>query len=79
METEWISVDERLPEVKYEHNDMVYVLMAMGHNVRDGCYIKYDDEKVGSFHWSETNEMHDVTEHVTHWMPLPKPPKTEEK
>ena len=64
---EWISVDDRLPEEKV--NCIVHYKHAYCDN--DGywtigiCF--YDGEKF-QMHWAYK---------VTHWMPLPEPPKGE--
>ena len=64
---EWISVDERLPEEKV--NCIVYYKHAYCDNddywAIGICF--YDGEKF-QMDWSYK---------VTHWMPLPKPPKGE--
>ena len=73
METKWISVDDRLPDEDCtvdvwipEYNDP-YKRVADVHfnSSQKTFYIDYD--------------YLDVTKDITHWMPLPKPPKTEEK
>lgn len=57
--SEWISVEDRLPEIG------VYVMVFLGkqgHNPTTYNFCQYT--KFG-FHLSN----------VTHWMPLPEPPK----
>ena len=62
---EWISVKDRLPE----HGDIVL------------CHTKHDDLLV--FQWCEmshrwVDQYEDYRqEYITHWMPLPQPPKGE--
>ncbi len=63
----WIPVTERLPEKKKAH----YL-----------CYL--DDDSVGVCYWSNISihgskwEWHNPNwKEVTHWMPLPEPPKEE--
>lgn len=64
---EWISVKERLPEEKKAH----YL-----------CYL--DDDSIAVCYWSNISingirwEWHNPNwKEVTHWMPLPEPPKEE--
>lgn len=64
---EWISVKDRLPD------DLRFVLVYIRH--KKTPYDQYRDirimlrlEKYGWLHLEERSE-------VTHWMPLPKPPK----
>ena len=61
---EWINIDEKLPE----------------NGLRVLCYNDYIHLKDydsgfhdGEFHWT-SNRIGQI-EGVTHWMPLPKPPK----
>lgn len=65
---EWISVKDRLPE----HDD--YCLVCLGrHIVRIGVY------KYGHWHYCVGIYMTEPElrpgMYVTHWMPLPEPPK----
>lgn len=60
--TGWISVEEKLPE----HN--TYVICTNEETVRELFY------SCGCFY----SGMDDQTREVTHWMPLPQPPKGEE-
>jgi hypothetical protein len=78
-ETEWISVGENLPERG------VIVLMALSHGeVETGC-LMHDDPGDTDICWRlERTAPQDEfiiyglrDEVVTHWMPLPAPPKTE--
>ena len=66
----WISVKDRLPEV-----DKPILYCAFGRSVGEGVYRGFDGVHhvwnmyaVSGTHWD--NE-------VTHWMPLPEPPKEE--
>ena len=61
---EWISVDERLPQ-----NDEDVLVWVNGTH-RD---MAYRDEGV----WYD--EEHNHLKNITHWMPLPKPPKEGEQ
>lgn len=60
--SEWISVDERLPA-----DDIAQYLVYDLH----GCYFAADFEG-GEFN---LNDDYFTSEEVTHWMPLPEPPK----
>jgi hypothetical protein len=65
--TEWISVQERLPE---EGEDvLIYTGFAgVDHAWRDGPdFVLYRSDSY--------NEALVFNEQVTHWMPLPEPPK----
>ena len=79
----WISVKDKLPSCNYElHETGDYVSnvvmvhdvnsyefnMGFGHVNDDGIWTVYDGE-------------HDFmnVQNVTHWMPLPKPPKEEKE
>lgn len=62
METNWISVKERLPKF----GDDVLVADKEGVTL---AFLTVEGEWV--------IEAFDLDEKVTHWMPLPPPPKTE--
>ena len=65
---EWISVKDRLPE------DICPVLVALeGLNIAFHGF--YQDEKW----WTVGAGTRPFTQKVTHWMPLPQPPKGEAK
>ena len=70
-QSKWISVEERLPEM-YEDGSADIVL------VTDGQFIHmaaYSNEK---WYFAECGEMKEPMFYkVTHWMPLPEPPKEE--
>ena len=69
---EWISVDERLPE-----NDVIVI----GYTPRDGfMFVGYyhEEKKYDWKAWHIITAMRStkvITKKVTHWMPLPQPPK----
>lgn len=69
---EWISVEDRLPE----DENTVLCFYNFGSHVEMSfigtlCYFTFDSTP----HWQ-----HESTGlHVTHWMPLPEPPKGEHK
>lgn len=57
----WVSVDERLPE------ENIRVLVYLNETLYDYTHIDTDRIKRGSWvRWGKA---------VTHWMPLPEPPK----
>lgn len=58
---EWISVDERLPEVRQR------VLLYSHH---DGVNTGYRADEIGRFYVDKSYPYR-----PTHWMPLPEPPK----
>lgn len=76
----WIPVTERLPELWQD----CFVLVKMKYdweedyeyNVDAGCYVG-ENGYIDSFNtYNDWNEGQDYI-HVTHWMPLPEPPKGE--
>lgn len=72
--TEWISVDERLPEP----NEECLVSARVGDRVVIdlGELIQYCDGRI--FGWMTTNDWDEGEGcKITHWMPLPEPPKGE--
>jgi hypothetical protein len=68
--SEWISVKERLPEGYYRNDTESRPVIV---------YREYYDEmRVGYYdhYWQEFYTVDDlIMGHVTHWMPLPEPPK----
>lgn len=64
---EWISVNEKKPRAEYGEGDTVLTVNELG-----VMHLLYWD---GS-NWCEpTGECYDSQFKVTHWMPLPEPPK----
>ena len=59
----WIPVDERLPE------EDIRVLVWVGEN--NQYFPNIDTDRLHEAMWVRWNE------HITHWMPLPEPPKGE--
>lgn len=64
----WISVEERLPEI-----NQPVLICAFGRSVGEGTYYGHDGVHhvwkmycVAGTYWDDE---------VTHWMPLPEPPK----
>lgn len=76
----WVSVKDRLPEFKHDHESGVWKIsdtvmvsdlnshpsIGFGHMGSDGGWRVY----CGEYDFMNV-------ESVTHWMPLPKPPKDE--
>ena len=75
-QTQWISVKDRLPEPDIA----VFGLQ----NGRIGIYSRYDDGEFWYWSIAESLYLYDIHDldfvsddeyEVTHWMPLPEPPK----
>lgn len=60
----WISVEDRLPEPNFEDTSSKWVLACVNHS---GVFIDSYNHKHGE--WCINLKS------VTHWMPLPEPPK----
>ncbi len=63
----WISVKDRLPEVDVE------ILFFCGTRIRFGEYVWYGLNE-GDYRWRDA-VFGDYLIDITHWMPLPEPPK----
>jgi hypothetical protein len=61
---EWISVENRLPEESGK-----YLVCIKSGNVYQTKFYSYPKDKGG--HWGQK----DKGRSITHWMPLPEPPK----
>ena len=68
---EWISVDDRLPEPKHEFDARNWYLVALSNDVVKELAYEFHNHSVFGYGWRETAYP------VTHWMPLPQPPKGE--
>lgn len=75
MTTDWISVKDRLPEP--DENVFVYATKweTKGYVVGITRRYRYTD---GREVWVEPFPGFELVYHITHWMPLPKPPKEDE-
>jgi len=64
---EWISVKDRLPED-------ISLVLAFGENYHDAVFFAYSNK----VDWFDPDIVHNSKidkGDVTHWMPLPEPPK----
>ena len=66
---EWISVKDRLPEPKHEFDARNWYLVALSNGVVKELAYEFHNHSVFGYGWRETAYP------VTHWMPLPEPPK----
>ena len=70
--SEWISVKDRLPEAHKSVLAIVYDDIKIG-------WIELVSTDPGQFHWVGSGIYIDKGHYaLTHWMPLPEPPKEEE-
>lgn len=75
---QWISVKDRLPDVAG-----MYIVTACDEWCSHGEGIWYDTVVVvaeysgGCWNWNDNGTDYDIDDLVTHWMPLPEPPKGE--
>ena len=67
----WISVKDRLPEEKLNPYTGGYQEVICFIDTRVGCDVRTYEFGRGHF-WSGLQE---VDKYITHWMPLPEPPK----
>lgn len=74
---EWISVNDRLPESNGQ-----YFVCCNDEGCSSGEGIWYEKDVVvcaeyydGTWTWYEGTQEYDLYGIVTHWMPLPEPPK----
>jgi hypothetical protein len=69
---QWIPVTERLPE---EDGDL-YIVTAYNEEIWWNRVVVLCAEYYrGSWTWNENGREWDLTDSVTHWMPMPKPPE----
>lgn len=74
---QWISVKDRLPEDGVGWT-MVYGCILSRWSVQPGFYDRQREEWISRFiNEYEDEEGYARLESVTHWMPLPEPPKEE--
>lgn len=64
MSMDWISVKDRMPE-----DDATYLVYGRnGYGIVFAVYY-------GDGEWLTCDDLTNITRFVTHWMPLPEPPK----
>jgi hypothetical protein len=74
---EWISVKDRLPKMTEENDFGKYskpVLCYHSDGHVEDCQLNESEFVGDNPYWSYIQDW-DLCETVTHWMPLPKPPK----
>ena len=69
---EWISVDDRLPELCGRDDYEMHVVCLLDSGERQVCYMEESDV------W-ESYDINTSDAEVTHWMPLPEPPNSHNK
>lgn len=77
MNNEWISVKDRLPELCIKSNfglSSKPVLCRHKDNHHEDCILNESEEDSYPPYWTYVQDG-EYTELVTHWMPLPEPPK----
>lgn len=72
----WIPVEERLPE---KHSEYIVCACDEGEPIDERIWgdtvVVCADYYDGGFTWYEGNTEYDISDIVTHWLPLPQPPK----
>ena len=72
--SEWISVEDRLPNKEGDY--LVFIVDNLGEARMEVMKLF---KWATSFNWSEhMNSWWKEYNHITHWQPLPKPPKEED-
>lgn len=75
----WTSVTESIPEAQegniYGYKTSKEVLICTRYNSIKTAYVMIDIEDEHLKWVSACSEGWDITKEVTHWMPLPEPPK----
>lgn len=75
---QWISVKDRLPDVAG-----MYIVTACdewcshGEGIWYGTVVVVAEYSGGCWNWNDNGTDYDIDDLVTHWMPLPEPPKGE--
>ena len=75
LPNEWVSVEERLPD---KHDEYIVCACDEGEPIDERIWgdtvVVFADYYDGTFTWYEGNREYDISDIVTHWMPLPAPP-----
>ena len=80
----WISVEDRLPETQPNTDGIACAVVCSIGNVYRARYMHDVDDGIDTKYWSEFNvnyyngkecENYEINAKITHWMPLPEPPK----
>ena len=80
-QTQWISVKDRMPEfvttTNYEKSSDDILILIDSKHVYVGSYIFDNWSKTNDFCMRDLDGGYEVIDdmEVTHWMPLPEPPK----
>jgi len=83
--SEWISVKDSVPDdTTYPGRVLVYLVTQPGWGVISMAYWIPEDNGIDEFHlkhpgyWKMENRQESVPFDITHWMPLPDPPRSAE-
>lgn len=73
MTTQWISIEDRLPEA--DQNVLLYVDYSVYETIT--MFVGHLLERDGHHHWApyDWNGLGFNFDDITHWMPLPEPPE----
>ena len=73
---EWVSVEERMSD---KHDEYIVCACDEGEPIDERIWgntvAVFADYYDGTFTWYEGNREYDISDIVTHWMPLPAPPE----
>ena len=76
--SKWISVQDRLPD--FEQNVLVYAEVKLENISPESMMVVTHRHKyrfADFWSWSEPSQYFNEDYKITHWMPLPEPPKEE--
>ncbi len=82
---DWISVKDRLPEKKDSYlvvedlfGDKIEKICGFTKNLSDVSFVDFDGNTNPGWYDYDSEYGYFEVQNVTHWMPLPEPPKEEE-